>query len=599
MRRVPRVAHVTTVDLTLRFLLLPQLRRLRAEGYDVSAISAPGRWTADLEAEGIQHIPWPHASRAWNPMADTRAFAELLAILRRERFDLVHTHNPKPGVLGRIAARLAGVPAVLNTVHGLYATPEDPAAKRLAVTALERLGARFSDLELYQSEEDLRWARRIGIVRPSKSVLLGNGTDLSRFDPQAVSRRRRAAIRRSLGLPVGAVIVGTVGRLVHEKGYRELFAAARAVRAARPDVRFLVVGSPDADKTDALDEAEIERAGPDVTFAGWREDVRDVLGAMDVFALPSWREGVPRSAIEAAAMGLPLVVTNIRGCREVVRDGVEGVVVPPRDPARLAEAVSTLVADPALRDRMGRAARARAVERFDERRVEAAVVGAYDRLLRAKGLSPPEAAAETPPVRVRPARRSDAAAMATLHRRGLPDAFLPRLGDRFLRRMYRAMADDPASVALVAENRRGVVGFAAGARSVEEFYRRFRRRHGLAAAATAVPRLLRRDVRRRLRETAAYPGRTEGLPDAELLAIAVDPAHTSRGVGSALARGIIDGLAARGAPDVRVTVATSNLAANRFYRGLGFRLARVIAVHDGVPSNVWVSPTRSTLEERS
>src|SRR2546421_432034 len=120
-----RVAHLTTVDLTLRFLLLPQLRRLRDEGYDVTTISAPGPWVGELREEGFRHVPWNHATRSWDLRADVKAFAELVRILRRERFDLVHTHNPKPGIMGRIAARLVGTPCVVNTVHGLYATPED------------------------------------------------------------------------------------------------------------------------------------------------------------------------------------------------------------------------------------------------------------------------------------------------------------------------------------------------------------------------------------------------------------------------------------------------------------------------------------------
>jgi ribosomal protein S18 acetylase RimI-like enzyme len=155
------------------------------------------------------------------------------------------------------------------------------------------------------------------------------------------------------------------------------------------------------------------------------------------------------------------------------------------------------------------------------------------------------------------------------------------------------MVADAAAITLVAENGRGVVGFAAGAASVEDFYRRFRRRHGISAVMVAGPRLLSPGIRRRLRETAGYTDRTEGLPDAELLAIAVDPAHASRGIGRALAGGVLDGLAERGADEVRVTVAASNSRANRFYEWLGFRLARRIAVHDGVPSNVLVIRWRS------
>jgi glycosyltransferase involved in cell wall biosynthesis/ribosomal protein S18 acetylase RimI-like enzyme len=588
MNRPVHVAHVTTVDLTARFLLLGQLRRLRDEGFEVASVSAPGSWTADLEAEGIRHVPWPHATRAWDPWSDIRAFSELRNIFRRERFDVVHTHNPKPGVLGRVAARLAGTPVVVNTVHGLYATPQDRPSKRLPVLAAERLAALFSDLELYQSEEDLRWARRIGVVRPSRSILLGNGTDLGWFDPEAVSPARRAEVRRELGLPDDAVVVTTVGRLVAEKGYRDLFAASKSVRSRRPGVRFVVVGAPDFDKADAISAGEIEGAGEDVVVAGWRSDIRDVLGASDVFVLPSWREGVPRSAIEAAAMGLPMVLTDIRGCREVVRPGIEGFLVPPRSGPDLAAGIRSLVDDPGLRERMGRAARARAEERFDERRVEDTILAAYRGLLRRKGLPEQKPRQPATLAHLRPATRRDAEAMARLHRDALPEAFLPALGDRFLRRLYRALIADPSAVAVVAENARGVVGFAAGASSVESFFRRFRRRHGIPAAVLAGPRLARRDVRRRLRETSRYPSETADLPPAELLAIAVEPGHTSGGLGTALARDVLDGLSHRGADEVRVTVAASNPGANRFYEGLGFRLARTLSVHRGFDSNVWV-----------
>ncbi len=380
-----RIAHVTTVDSTLRFLILPQLIRLRDEGFDVSAISARGPWTGDLAAEGVRHIPWSHATRSWNPRADALAAWELLQIFRRERFHLVHTHNPKPGIVGRVAARMARIPFVVNTVHGLYATADDPPWKRLPVLALERLAARFSDLELYQSAEDLDWARRRRLVASDRSALLGNGVDLSRFDPSLVSPERLQALRAELGIPQDALVVGMVARLVVEKGYRELFAAAKLVRAAHPSVRFLAVGPSDPEKADALTAREMEEARERVVFAGWRGDARDLLALMDVFVLPSWREGLPRSAIEAAAMGRPLVLTDIRGCREVARAGVEGFLVPPRKPDRLAEAIRQLVADRSLRERMGAAARVRALARFDERKVTDLIVERYRSLLAGAG----------------------------------------------------------------------------------------------------------------------------------------------------------------------------------------------------------------------
>ncbi|MGH2637553.1 MAG: GNAT family N-acetyltransferase, partial [Actinomycetota bacterium] len=528
---------------------------------------------------------WRHATRSWDPLGDARAFAELVGILRRERFDLVHTHNPKPGVIGRIAARVAGVPCVANTVHGLYASPDDGALRKTAVLGSEWVAARFSDLELYQSEEDLAWAHRWRIVRDRRAVHLGNGIDLDVFDPAAVDRGRLSALRAELGIAEDAPVVGTVGRIVAEKGYREFFAAARVIRAERPEVRFLAIGDVDPAKDDTLSAAELARVADDVVVTGWREDVRDLLALLDVFVLASWREGMPRSAIEAGAMARPLVLTDIRGCREVAgADGGGAVLVPPRDAEQLTDAIRSLLADPALRGRMGSAARRRAVERFDERRVTSTVAASTRRLLGRRGL--PTAGSEA--VRIRPARRSDASAMAHIHRAALPDAFLSALGERFLHRLYLALATDPSAVALVAENGRGVLGFASGAPSVGAFYRRFAYRHGLPAVLAALPKLLEPGVLRRLRETASHPERTASLPPAELLSIAVEPAERSSGIGARLARGILDGLSSRGADEVKVVVGVDNEGANRFYERLGFRPAARIAVHGTGASNVWV-----------
>ncbi len=590
--RTLRVAHLTTTDLTLRYLLLGQLRRLSAEGYEVTGISAPGPNAGALQAEGIRHLPWRNATRSWNPVADVRALAELVALLRRERFDLVHTHNPKPGVLGRVAARLAGTPLVVNTVHGLYATPEDRLRKRAAVLGLEWLAGRCSDLELYQSEEDLAWAGRLRLARKGRSHLLGNGTDTGFFDPAQVPPERAAALRRELGLPADALVVGAVGRLVAEKGYRELFAAARAVRQADPRVRFLAVGTPDLDKADAISEAELAAAAGDVLVTGWRDDVRDLLAVMDVFVLASWREGMPRSAIEAAAMGKALVLTDIRGCREVARHDREALLVPPRDPGALATAISRLAADPALRERLAGAARRRALERFSEQDVAERVVAHYRRLTGA-----PAGGAATGLVVIRPATGADAAAMARLHADGMPEAFLPTLGPRFLSRLYRALAADPDAVALVAEGVDGVVGFAAGVPSVGGFYRRFARGQGPAAALAAAPRLVRPSVARRLLETVRYPAAGNGngpLPDAELLSIAVAPGWRAGGTGRALADGVLDGLAGRGVDDIKVVVGAANQGANRFYAKVGFRDAGQLTVHQGTPSNVWIRSCRSS-----
>jgi glycosyltransferase involved in cell wall biosynthesis/ribosomal protein S18 acetylase RimI-like enzyme len=590
------VAHVTTIDLTLWYMLRPQLRRLAQEGFEVSAISAPGDTAPSLEAEGIRHIPWGSATRGWSIGADIRAFIELYRIMRRERFDVVHTHNPKPGVVGRIAARLAGVPCVINTQHGLYATPEDRWARKAPVLSLEWLAARFSDAELFQSEEDYRWACRLRIARPPKAVVLGNGIDLERFAPANVSSERIEHLRADLGIPEGAIVVGTVGRLVAEKGYRELFTAAAQVRAAHPEVVFLVVGGADADKWDSIPAEEMAAAREHAIFAGHREDVRDLLAIMDLFVLASWREGLPRSAIEAAAMAKPLVVTDIRGCREVVRNGVEGLLVPPRDAGRLGEAIAHVAADASLRARFGAAARERALERFDERKVEEVVVRETRRVLGSKGISEPA----NDDFRVRPARPADIPTLARLHRETVPTAFLPTLGDRFMRLLYRALIRDRNGVATVVEDRNGrVVAFASGATSVPDFYKGFFRRYGVPAAVLAASKLAHPRRLRKAIETARFPKSAETFPQAEIFVWGVDKTVRARGLGAMVLEGAVRELGRLGATEARGIVYSTNARAMQVLVDLGWRIAGQVAVHDGTVSNVVVHSCPSPTDSES
>lgn len=373
-----RVAHLTTTDISLRYLVLAQLSAVLERGDEAIGISAPGPYVAELEARGVRHVALPSSTRGMDLAADARAAVELWRILRRERPDVLHTHNPKPGVYGRIVGRLAGVPRVVNTVHGLYATPQDRWAKRAIVYALEAVASRCSHVELVQNSEDLALLTHWRLSPSAKTRLLGNGVDLARFDPgpPAEARVRRTSARAALGVTDDRVVVGCVGRLVAEKGYPELFAAAERLGAGYV---VLAVGPDDPTKADALDAADRRRGeAAGVRFLGMRSDVDDLYRAMDLFVLPSHREGFPRAAMEAAAMGLPVVATDIRGCRQVVAPGETGALVPVGDVDALVGAIAALGTDPALRARQGAAARDRAEARFDERAVVAIVLDAYD-----------------------------------------------------------------------------------------------------------------------------------------------------------------------------------------------------------------------------
>lgn len=351
-----RVAHLTTVDMSLELLLGTELSEGVERGWHVFGISASGPWVEHIEARGVRHVPIASLTRSWSPRDDLRAARELAQVMRDLDLDVLHTHNPKTGVLGRIIGRLVRVPVVVNTCHGLWARHDDRLVKKILVYGAEAFAAQFSHAELYQNAEDartLRWA-----VPARKVRVVGNGVDLERFSPDPEGG---AKVRAELGVADDELLVGGVGRRVAEKGIREFSVAARAL-ADR--ARFVWVGPDDPDKPDALFDVE-RRIG----MLGLRNDMPAIYSALDVFVLPSYREGFSRSAMEAAACGCAMVLTDIRGCREIGGHGTQLVLAPARDATGLTNAVDRLLRDKELRINIGHAARARALQAFDQREV--------------------------------------------------------------------------------------------------------------------------------------------------------------------------------------------------------------------------------------
>ena len=378
---VPSVVHVTTTDISLELLLGPQLEAFASAGWNVIGASAPGEHVAALEARGIPHVPVDHLTRSMDPREDLRAARELYRLFKRLRPDVVHTHNPKPGWLGRPAARAARVPAVVNTVHGLYAQPTDGLAMRSVVRVLERGAATCSHAELIQNPEDTATLARWGV--PERRLFnLGNGIDLGRFDRREAMAGERRELRAEWGVSDKTPVVVTVGRLVAEKGFRELFEAHRRLRRSGSNHELVVVGPTEAGKADGLTEAEVAEATADgVRLVGFSDRPERYYAAADVFVLASHREGFPRAAMEASAMGLPVIATDIRGCRQVVDDGVTGLLVPVNDAAALEAALRTLLDDPVRRGVMGAAAAQRARDRFDQQNQIDLTLETYRRLL--------------------------------------------------------------------------------------------------------------------------------------------------------------------------------------------------------------------------
>jgi glycosyltransferase involved in cell wall biosynthesis len=368
-----RVAHLTTVDMSLAVLLGTELECDVAAGLVTFGISAPGPYVASVERLGVEHVALRSLTRTWDVGRDLQAAGQLWWELHQLKLDVLHTHNPKTGVLGRVMGRAAGIPVVVNTCHGLWAGPDSPAAHKALVYGAEGVAARFSDAELFQNAEDMHTMRRA--LRCGAARVVGNGVDLNRFVPGPERRRRT---RQELGVRPDELLVGGVGRMVAEKGMAEYAFAARELGHR---AQFVWIGPQDPDKSDAL---KGELAG--VRLLGSRDAMEAVYPALDVFVLPSYREGFSRSGMEAAACGVATVLSDIRGCREVGVHERELLLVPPRDPGALTAAIGRLLEDTALRVRLGEAARARALTHFDQRAVAATSLETYAAVARRKRL---------------------------------------------------------------------------------------------------------------------------------------------------------------------------------------------------------------------
>jgi len=384
-RRI-KIAYVTTVDSTIRFLLLNCLRYLRSRGYQVLAICSPGPWAQDIEASGIRLLPLD-LNRRVDPPSDVVALLRLVSLFRRERPHLVHTHTPKANLLGRLAARLSGVPLICGTEHGFY-FHNLAGWRRHFHASLAMIGAACSDRLFLVNGEDVETAHRERIVPAEKLRYLegGTGVDLKRFRPQPGLGRE---CRREWRLDSETPVVGIVGRLVPEKGHREFLHMAAQIRNSVPQAHFLILGDGDSStwrEYEALGD-ELGLSGS-AHFLGRRLDMPSLYAAMNLVVLPSHREGMPTVLMEAAAMGRPVVATNIRGCHDVVVDGETGLLVHPADIEALSAAVLRLLRDGGLRQRMGAAARRRAEEHFDERRVFQQVEAEYQVLFASRGLKP-------------------------------------------------------------------------------------------------------------------------------------------------------------------------------------------------------------------
>lgn len=373
-----RVVLFANTDWYLYNFRLSLARRLQELGQPLLLVSPPGDYGQRLLDLGFDWRPLPMNRRSLNPIAEARLVLHLARLLKAEGAHIVHGFTIKPAVYGALAGALAGVRGRVNAVAGMgYVFISDdwrartlrPVVRSLARLAFDTGRARL----IVQNPDDHAAFVGQGLVRAGRAhIIPGSGVDCSRFS--AVTRERT---------PGGPMRVLLAARMLWDKGLAEFVEAARALKAEGRKIEFLLAGDPDPGNPATASEADLRgwQAEGVIRWLGHVDDMPALLRDVDAVVLPSYREGLPKTLIEAAACALPLITTDVPGCREVVTDGVDGLLVPVREWKPLAAAMARLHDDPALARRLGLAAREKALGEFDETIVIARTLDVYRELL--------------------------------------------------------------------------------------------------------------------------------------------------------------------------------------------------------------------------
>jgi glycosyltransferase involved in cell wall biosynthesis len=341
-------------------VVLHTAKMLDRRTFDVALAWGPGDLLDD-EATAIpelERIPVPTLIRPVAPISDLRALSSLRAAMRSFQPHIVHTHSSKAGILGRLAARFEGVPAV-HTVHGFGFTPLQAAPTRFFYRAAERTMARFTDHFVTVSETDRRRGTDMGLFPLERATVIRAAIDLGRFRAAADGN----AVRERLGVPVGPPMVTQVGNFKPQKAPLDFVRVSAAVHKTHPEAWFVMVGDGPL-RENAENLARELGVADRIVFSGWWDDVPGLLAATSVSVLTSRHEGLPCSVVESLAAGVPVVATAVDGTVEVVRSGDNGLLAPAGDIQGLAKAIDRLLVDPGLRAQMAAAAR-EGLEDFD------------------------------------------------------------------------------------------------------------------------------------------------------------------------------------------------------------------------------------------
>jgi glycosyltransferase involved in cell wall biosynthesis len=363
-----KICHCVSADITLKFLLLEKLKFLRGLNYDVYATCSPGKWVESLKKEGIKIKTIGFKRKAFSPFSDIISFFRLYFYFKKEKFCIVHTHTLKPEFFGQIAAKLAGVPVIINTLHGFDFAEEDSFFKKKLIIFLETISAKCSDIVLSIASHISERAIKERIVDAGEIKYFGRDINIERFNQNCFDKKFVEEKKKELGISEGDKVIGIVARMVKEKGYLELFEAFNKIIFEFPDTALLVIGPLEPEKNDAITPEIVKNYGIEdkVFFAGDQEKVEEFYAIMDIFVLPTHREGLGASILEASSMEKPVIVSNVGGCPEAVEDGKTGLLVPVRDVKKLTGAIIFLLKNKDTAKAMGKAGREKVFKEFKQ-----------------------------------------------------------------------------------------------------------------------------------------------------------------------------------------------------------------------------------------
>ena len=386
---MPKILEICAIDATVEKLLLPLINRLGKEGYVVEVACSRGKEAKTLEKKG-HSFRFTNIDRKINPISNIKSIIELYRIIKKGKYDIVHVHTPVASVLGRIAAKLAGTSIIIYTAHGFYFHDNMPKITYRIFVIIEKLMAKlFTDYIFTQSQEDYESAIKLGTIDKKKLLCIGNGVDIDKFNYKNVDIDI-GKFKKSLRLPADIRVLCFIGRLIKEKGVLDLLSAFKNLIEDYSNLCLIIVGDTCLHERDLKTKDKIDcflrdnKLKNHILLTGRRNDIPELLKISDIFILPSYREGVPRSIIEAMAMGKPVITTNIRGCREEVVDGETGFLVNINAPEEIYKAVKKMLHNSDLIKRFGIK---RAEKLFNEEKVLEKELKVIDLLIKTKGCS--------------------------------------------------------------------------------------------------------------------------------------------------------------------------------------------------------------------